>query len=183
MNRFEIVIKNETGKTGAEKASGKSVVSSSNAGNIHNTASYNSNAGKIAAVAGVVGGVLGAKRIIDEVVVHTNSLIEITTGSKEAQQRASFKYNTASSYIGSSLGGLTTGAGLGLSVGGPVGAVAGAAVGAVVGATTTAINRVITFAKAENTIDKQHQLEDIQRQLVTQRETVSGSRFMNATQM
>lgn len=180
IGRFEIVIKNHSNGGGdrARKAGvkqleqGGTVSGSDTTGKVYDDMSAMSSRLKTTSA---IGGVMVVKHVVDEVVMHNNSLIEITTGSREAQQRATYKYNTASSYVGSAL--------KGAAGGGMFGGVAGAAVGALLGVVQNGLSRVVSISKNAYRIGKESDLEFIQRQLAGQRETVSGSRYMNATQM
>lgn len=117
----------------------------------------------------------GAKSIVDQVGNHHVSLVEIRTGSKEQQQRISFAYNTASGFVDSAM----SGAGVGLVLGGPV----GAGIGALLGLAKQGLSMGINAIKQADLLDKQRALEQMQQNLAAQRVTVSGSRFMNASQM
>ena len=180
IGRFEIVIKNSSGagskgiqKAGARKLEEGGTVSGSNTtGKVYDDMSAMSSRLKQTTA---IGAVMVVKHVVDEVVMHNNSLIEITTGSREAQQRATYKYSTASSYASAALTG---------AVGGGIfGGIGGAAVGAVLGVVKQSISRMVTIGKNADRISKENDLEFIQRRLAGQRETVSGSRYMNASQM
>jgi hypothetical protein len=177
IGRFEIVIKNEGGATRAQQRTGAkpidkkaNVGGSEIQGKIHNPMNAPS-----AGLAAVIGAAVVVKHVVDEVVTFNNSMIEIRTGSKEAQARATYKYNTASSYISNAL----TYAAAGALAGGPV----GAGVGALIGMGKTAMNRTINYYKNSIRLEKERELEDLQRLEAAQRETISGSRYMTAAQM
>jgi hypothetical protein len=119
----------------------------------------------------------GSKSIVDQVVQHNNSLIEIRTGSKEQQQRTSFIYNTTSGFVGGGLSGAMTG--LVLTGGNP----AGAAIGALVGIVQQGATMGINYLKQADILREQRNLETMQQNLAAQRVTISGSRYMNASQM
>lgn len=112
---------------------------------------------------------------INRVWSHQNSLIEVKTGSREQQERQTYIYNNVSSLVNSTVGGAITGA--------TVAGFPGAAVGAAIGLVSSLANFGINYAMQTDTISKNKQLDDMTRQLTTQRVTVSGSRYMNATQM
>lgn len=114
--------------------------------------------------------------VADNIISFNNSLIEVRTGSRELQERTTYIYNTTKSFVSSAIAGGIAGAAYG---GGPVGAVAGAAIGLVSAGFSYTVNR----AKQEYTISENARLETAQRQMAAQRVTVSGSRYMNATQM
>lgn len=120
-----------------------------------------------------VGGTFAfVKSTVDTIVTHNNSLIEIQTGSKEAQARASFIYNNASSFVSSVAGGAMAGA-----FAGP----AGMAVGAVIGAVSDVFGKLINYSLETDKISKQRRVEEYQNFLATsQRVTVTGSRYMSA---
>jgi uncharacterized membrane protein len=119
----------------------------------------------------------GGKSIVDQIVQHNNSLIEIRTGSKELQQRTSFIYNTTSGFVSGDLSGAMTG--LVLTGGNP----AGAAVGALVGFVQQGASMAINYLKQADILREQRNLETMQQNLAAQRVTISGSRYMNASQM
>lgn len=120
-----------------------------------------------------VGGTFAfVKSTVDTIVTHNNSLIEIQTGSKEAQARASFIYNNASSFVSSVAGGAMAGA-----FAGP----AGMAVGAFIGAVSDVFGKLINYSLETDKISKQRRVEEYQNFLATsQRVTVTGSRYMSA---
>jgi hypothetical protein len=112
--------------------------------------------------------------VADSIISHNNSLVEVCTGSRELQERTTYKYNTAKSFVNSAVAG-----GIGGAAYGPIGALTGAAIGLVSAGFSYTINR----AKQEHTIRENERLEIAQRQMAAQRVTISGSRHMNATQM
>lgn len=181
IGRFEIVIKNHSGGSskGAQKAGvrkleqGGTVSGSDTTGKVYDDMSAMSSRLKTTSA---IGGVMVVKHVVDEVVMHNNSLIEITTGSRESQQRATYKYNTASSYLSSILSGAAAG---GLATGNFI----GAGIGALAGLGKSVYNSAVRVIKESDRLQKAQTLEDITRQLTWQRETVNGSRYMNATQM
>ena len=95
------------------------------------------------------------------------SLVQLNTGSHEAQQRANFTYSIAQQGVG-----FIETVVAGASVGGVWGAVAGAAV--------SAINTAVTWTQKANTIAIQQGLETTQQSFASQRVTFSGSRYQNA---
>ena len=111
---------------------------------------------------------------VDTVISYNNSLIEVRTGSRELQERTTYKYNTAKSFVNSTVTGAIAGAQFG-----PVGVAAGAVIGLLTAGVSYSINR----AKQEGVIRENARLEMASRQMAAQRVTVSGSRYMNATQM
>ena len=115
------------------------------------------------------------RKITDTIVSHNNSLIEVRTGSREQQERTSFIYNTATGFLDSAVSGAVAGG----MIGGP----AGAAAGAIIGVAKQGLSMTINAAKTADLLSKQRQLENIGRDLQTQRVTVNGSRYMNATQI
>lgn len=116
-----------------------------------------------------------ARKITGTIISHNNSLIEVRTGSREQQERTSFIYNTSMGFVDAAV----TGAASGALVGGAYGAVAGA----VIGVAKQGLSMVVNVAKTADLLAKQRALENITRDLQTQRVTVSGSRYMNATQI
>lgn len=119
-------------------------------------------------------GFQGAKGVVDEIVTFNNSLIELRTGSREQQQRATFAYSTASGLVNSVISGATGGA----AMAGAVGAASGAVLGLVKSIFSTSIN----FMKQEYVIAEQRNLERLTQNAAAQRVTVSGSRYMTASQ-
>lgn len=115
------------------------------------------------------------RKITNEIVSHNNSLIQVKTGSREQQERQTFIYNTASGFVDAAVTGAATGA----MVGGPV----GAGVGAILGVVKQGLGMAVNVAKTSDILAKNRQLENIQRELQAQRVTVSGSRYMTATQV
>ena len=115
------------------------------------------------------------RKITHTIVSHNNSLIEVRTGSRELQERTSFIYNTSMGFVDS----IVTGAAAGAMIGGPV----GAAAGAVIGVAKQGLSMAINVAKTSDLLSKQRQLENITKDLQTQRVTINGSRYMNATQI
>lgn len=115
------------------------------------------------------------RKITNEIVSHNNSLILVKTGSKEQQERQTFIYNTSMGFVDSAVAGAATG----FMVGGPL----GAGVGALLGAAKQGLSMAINVSKTSDILAKNRQLENIQRELQAQRITVSGSRYMTATQM
>lgn len=115
------------------------------------------------------------RKITNEIVSHNNSLIYVKTGSREAQERQTFIYNTSMGFVDS----LVAGAAAGAMVSGP----AGAAIGALIGVMNQGLNMAINYAKTSDTLAKNRQLENIQRDLQAQRVTTNGSRYMTASQM
>ena len=112
---------------------------------------------------------------INRVWSHHNSLIEVKTGSREQQERQTYIYNNVSSLVNSTVGGAMAGA--------SVAGLPGLAVGAAIGLVSSITNYGINYAMQTDVISKNRQLEDVTRQLSTQRVTISGSRYMNVTQM
>lgn len=114
------------------------------------------------------------RKITNEIVSHNNSLIQVKTGSREQQERQTFIYNTATGFLDAAV----TGASAGFMA---VGAL-GAGLGALLGVTKQGLSMAINVAKTSDILAKNKQLENIQRELQTQKVTVSGSRYMNALQ-
>lgn len=114
------------------------------------------------------------RKITNEIISHNNSLIQVKTGSREQQERQTFIYNTSMGFVDAAVTGAATGAFFG-----PV----GAGVGAVIGVVKQGLGMAVNMAKTSDILAKNRQLENIQRELQAQRVTVSGSRYMTATQM
>lgn len=92
------------------------------------------------------------------------SRVELLTGSREQHQRANFAYsvgktifNTAESFV---TGGLSD---------------------AIISLALSTLSSAINIAQNQETINTERRLEDISRNLSSQRVTVSGSRYMNAS--
>lgn len=119
--------------------------------------------------------VQSAMSTVNKIVAHNNGLIEVRTGSREQQERTSYIYNNISSFVGSTVGGAVSGA--------TVAGVPGAIVGGVLGAVTSAANFGINYLQQSAIIAENKQLETLTRLQTTQRVTVSGSRYLNATQI
>lgn len=115
-----------------------------------------------------------AVSVADTIISHNLSLIEVRTGSRELQERTTYKYNTTKSFV--------TGIGMGAIAGAAYGPV-GAAVGAVVGLISSTVSYASNRLMQESTIAANARLENMQKYTATQRVTVSGSRYMNAGQM
>lgn len=115
------------------------------------------------------------RKITNEIVSHNNSLIYVKTGSREAQERQTFIYNTSMGFVDS----LVMGASGGFAVAG----LPGAAIGALIGVVSQGLNMGINYTKTSDTLAKNRQLENIQRDLQAQRVTTNGSRYMTASQM
>lgn len=175
--QFLIVVRNETGGGAGNKVGGAGGVDQNGE---NGESSVDEKKQKTAAdfLAKTVAGVASWKtavNIIDTVWSHNNSLIEVRTGSRELQERTTWKYNTAKSFVMSGV----TGAIAGASYAG----VPGAVVGAVVGLIKTTVSLTSSMALQQHTISENARIENMQQQTATQRVTVSGSRYMNAKQM
>ncbi len=116
-----------------------------------------------------------ARKITNTIVSHNNALIEVRTGSREQQERTSFVYNTSMGFVDSAV----SGAAAGFVAGGAL----GAAVGSILGVAKQGLSMAINAAKTSDILSKQRTLENISRDLQTQRVTINGSRYMNVTQM
>lgn len=180
--QFIIRIENNTGggKAG-DKVGGAGGISNMNKTNQSQSSSKKTTAygaKDIAKQAGAQLTVLAAygtvRKITDEIVSHNNSLIYIKTGSRELQERTTYYYNTDMAFLDSAVLGAVAGSKFGF---------AGAAIGAVLGLMKQGISMSINEMKNKDTISKSRQLEDIQRDIRAQRATISGSRYMNASQM
>ena len=177
--QFVLVIRDETDKKAGNKVGGAGGINAgSSGGNVSpSTKSGKSKGTATDYLAKQIAGmftVAKAVSVADTIVSHNLSLIEVRTGSRELQERTTYKYNTAKSFAMGAVGGAMAG-----SVAGPV----GMAVGAVVGLISSGISFVTNRAMQEHTIAENKKVEDMQKLTTTQRVTVSGSRYMNATQM
>lgn len=179
--QFLIVIRNETNGGAGDKLGGAGGIQDSLGGETTQSGGKEklSNAEKAGSMVtkkmlGLVsyGAVTSA---INRVWTHNNSLIEVKTGSREQQERQTYIYNNVSSLVNSTVGGAIAGA--------SVAGLPGAAVGAAIGLVSSITNYGINYAMQTDVISKNKQLEDITRQLSAQRVTISGSRYMNVTQM
>ena len=121
------------------------------------------------ALRGVLSVYKPVKSTVNQIASYGVSQVELRTGSREQHQRASFAYS-----VGSRLWNAGESVALGSAFGGLPGAIAGLAL--------SALSTVISVTQAQNTLTTQRQLEDITRNLSAQRATVSGSRYMNATE-
>lgn len=178
--QFVMIIRNEAGGSGAgDKLGGAGGIKTKQGGQSAKKSSKMTNGEKAAnMIAKRALGMVSVASVIstvNRIHAHHNSLIEVRTGSKEQQERATFAYNTASSILGSVVGGATTGA----SVAGGYGALAGAAIGLVTSVGSIGIN----YVQQSAIIAENRQLETLTRMQTAQRVTVSGSRYMNATQI
>lgn len=177
--QFMLVIRNETDNQAGNKVGGAGGI---NAGSSSGSKSPSTKTGdgKKTAVDYLAKQITGmftvakAVSVADTIVSHNLSLIEVRTGSRELQERTTYKYNTAKSFI--------TSAGFGAIAGSAYGP-AGAAVGALFGLISSGISYATNRALQEKTIDENRRVEDMQKLTTTQRVTVSGSRYMNAGQM
>jgi hypothetical protein len=176
--QFVMIIRNETGGDGAgKKVGGAGGIQNQQGGNTSSDSGDKKKKGVGDLLAKKANGLITyatISSVVDTVVSYNNSLIEVRTGSKELQERTTYKYNTAKSFVNSAVGGAIAG-----SAYGPW----GAAAGLVLGVATAGFNYVKSRSMAENTIRENERLEIAQRQMAAQRITVSGSRYMNATQM
>ena len=177
--QFMIVIRNEAGNVGAGGKIG-------GAGGIQNSQSGES-AQKGAKLTNMekAGNMLQKKMLglvsysavssaVNRVWTHQNSLVEVKTGSKLQAERQTYVYNNVSSIANSTIGGAIAGSAAG---------VPGAIVGAAIGFLSSAMSWATNYLMQTDTINHNRQLEDVTRQLTTQRVTISGSRYMSAAQM
>ena len=178
--QFVMIIRNEAGGEGAgDKLGGAGGIKTKQGGQSAKKTVKPTNGEKAANMLakkalGMVS-VQAAISTVNKIHTHHNSLIEVRTGSREQQERTTFVYNTTSSILGSTISGATTGA----AVAGGWGALAGAAIGLVTSVGNIGINHVQQSA----IIAENRQLEMLTKMQTTQRVTVSGSRYMNATQI
>ena len=176
--QFVMVIRNETGGDGAgKKVGGAGGIKNNQGGNSSSDGGKKNNKTAADLLAKKANGLISYATIasvVDTVASYNHSLIEVRTGSRELQERTTYKYNTAKSFVNSAISGGIVG-----SAFGPAGTAGGALIGLVGAGVSYMKNR----AMAENTIRENERLEIAQRQTAAQRVTVSGSRYMNATQM
>jgi hypothetical protein len=178
---FVIRIQNETHSGAGNKIGGAGGIGQATGGQSvkHNSATSKTlddklteRLQKMLAPAAIIG---GTKRIVDTVANYQHSLIEVRTGNQELQQRVSFAYNTASGFVGSALSGAMTGTMIAPGV--------GTAVGAVLGIAKEGMSMGVNAMMKQMTLTEQRRLEQMQQNLAARRVTVSGSRYMNASQM
>lgn len=177
---FEIVIKNETDGTGAGSSIG-------GAGGIANRqGSQSSQGSEKKSNVEKAGNIVYKKMLglvsfgtvvstVNRINTYKNSLIEVRTGSKEQQERTSYIYNNVSSFVSATAGGAIAG--------GMVAGIPGAIVGGIIGAVSSAANFGINYLQQSAVIAENKQLETMTRLMAAQRVTVSGSRYVNATQL
>lgn len=167
MATYELIIKNEAQKKKTEKDVG-------GAGGIQNqdqkaggeTDEQSVDAEKLL---GKVFGYQRMKSVATNAIGYSVSTVKLRTGSTEAQQRASFAYSVGMQAFN-----------IGESV--AVGAMAGGLIGAAIGAVLSVADTAISYAYKQNTLNIQNQLENTTQDITSQRATVSGSRYQNATQ-
>lgn len=176
--QFIIRIDNNTGTASAgEKVGGAGGIKNKQGGGSTQKTSSSDDSGM--AIKKAIGAGLIAyhkvRNVQDQIVNHQNSLIEITTGSKEQQERRTFAYNTVTGFVDAAV----TGAASGAMVGGGYGAIAGA----ILGVAKQGTDMLVNILKTQDQLNKMTSLENISRGMAAQRVTISGSRYMNATQM
>jgi hypothetical protein len=171
--QFLIVVRNETGGGAGNKVGGAGGVGENGENSVDEKKQKTATDFLVKTVAGVASWKT-AVNIIDTVWSHNNSLIEVRTGSRELQERTTWKYNTAKSFVMSGVTGAIADSQFG---------VPGAVVGAVVGLLKTTVSLTSSMALQQHTISENARIENMQQQTATQRVTVSGSRYMNAKQM
>ena len=170
-NEYVLTLKNETQEGIAQEvggAGGIQTAGSSGASTGGEQASGLSPSAK-KALRGVLSVYKPLKSTANQAISYELSQVELRTGSREQHQRASFAYS-----IGSQLVSAVENIALGAAFGGLRGAIAGLAL--------SAVSTAISISQTQNTLNTERQLEDISRNLAAQRVTVSGSRYMNATQ-
>ena len=104
-----------------------------------------------------------AKPWINQVASHEISMVELRTGSKEAQQKAQFAYNIANQ-VGGFVGSILTGYAVGNLP------------GAIIGALTNVGHTLISLDQRERTINLQRSLESRTLQMNYVRAGAGGSR-------
>ena len=155
---YEFILKNET--TDAENEN--TGVAGSESGKEPKKEKKQLSQGQIAVGKGLVAYNL-AKPWINQVVSHEISLVELRTGSREAQQKTQFAYDVASK-----VGGLFTSVLSGYAVGNVPGAIVAGLVN--IGHT------VVSYAQKEETINLQRSLESRTLQMNYVRAGAGGSR-------
>ena len=166
---YRIIISNNTDDAKvASKAGG--------AGGIQNQTQNNGNGGeekKKASAKSAFKKVMvyqGLKSVANNQISYQVSKVQLVTGSSDAQAKANLWYNMAQKGVS-----FAESVVMGTLLGGGV----GAAIGAVVGV----VNMAIDAQQSYNDYNLGKKLEKTQRDLSTQRETVSGSRYQGATQI
>lgn len=174
-NRYDIIIKFETNEGIASEVGGAGGVSSGG-DNSSSSGGATTGTGNSSGTAKILKRLYGYKTIkstVNQIATYEHSQVELRTGSRERQQRATFAYEMVSSAYS-----VVEGAVAGGMLGGPAGAATGAVL-ALINQLTSKLTSIIT---TNATLNTERQLEDISRNLAAQRVTVSGSRYMNATQ-
>ena len=172
--RYEIIIKNESGGGSGSPTGGAGGIGKDKEKHVYSVWNDPSKAMKKSVGYGLAA-YATVRKVTNLIVNHQNSMVEVRTGSKEKQIRATNQYNLVTSYLDSAV----AGAAAGFMTGG----VAGAFAGTVLGLTKTLVSRQITIAQNTDRLNAEKALENVSRNMAAQRVTVSGSRYMNATQM
>lgn len=171
VNHYVVTLENKTQEGIAEEVGGAGGIQT--AGSAGTSAGGEKSGGLSSGAKKALRGVLSVykpiKSTANQVISYEVSQVELRTGSREQHQKASFAYS-----IGSQLWNTAETVALGAAFGG----LGGAAVGLALSAAST----VISISQAQNTINTQRQLEDVSRNLSAQRVTVSGGRYMNASE-
>ena len=167
-NSFEIVIRNETQDSGETEVGGAGGINAAGGEPAATTGSSGST-GKNKVGRAFLSVYKPVKSTVNQIVSYEVSQVELRMGSREQHQKASFAY----SMISQGWNTVET-----VALGAAFGGLAGAAVGLALSAVST----VISISQAQNTLNTQRQLEDVSRNLSAQRVTVSGGRYMNASE-
>lgn len=171
VNHYVVTLENKTQEGIAEEIGGAGGIQT--AGSAGTSAGGEKSGGLSSGAKKALRGVLSVyrpiKSTVNQVASYEVSQVELRTGSREQHQKASFAYS-----IGSQLWNTAETVALGAAFGGLA--------GAAVGLTLSALSTVISIGQAQNTINTQRRLEDVSRNLSAQRVTVSGGRYMNASE-
>ena len=167
MATYELIIKNEARKKQTEKdvgGAGGIQTQAQKAGG--ETDEQDVEAKKLL---GKVVGYQRIKSVSTNAIGYAVSTVKLRTGSTEAQQRASFAYSVGMQALN-----------IGEDV--AVGAMRGGLIGAAIGALLSITDTALSYVYKQNTLNIQNQLENTTQDITSQRATVSGSRYQNATQ-
>ena len=163
-NGYVLILKNETGGGIAEEVGGVGGVQASGGGAGGETSGGLSPNAKKA-----LRGALSVYRPLKSTANQLISQVELRTGSREQHQRANFAYSVGKTIYNAAE-----------SV--AIGAIFGGLPGAAISLALSTLSSVISIAQNQETINTERRLEDISRNLSAQRVTVSGSRYMNASE-
>lgn len=167
-NGYILILRNETGGGIAEEVGGAGGVQASGGGAGGETSGgLSPNAKK--ALRGALSVYRPLKSTANQLISYEVSQVELRTGSREQHQRANFAYSVGKTIYNAAE-----------SV--AIGAIFGGLPGALTSLALSTLSSAISIAQNQETINTERRLEDITRNLSAQRVTVSGSRYMNASE-